>query len=78
MIAWVIQQMIKHSISLAIFRAIVTGTSGNRVFIKRTGQASADAQAYPALASYTTPTTDDEVIVVKVGIGYIVLGKIVR
>ncbi len=61
-----------------VFRATVTGTSGNLVTIRRTGQASADPQSYPALASYSMPAANDEVIVMRVGDGLIVIGKVVR
>lgn len=60
-----------------VFRAVVTGTDGEKVIIQRTGQSAPDPQAYPRLASYETPTEDDEVLVIWVG-GYIVLGAISR
>ena len=61
-----------------MFRATVTGTSGNLVTIQRTGQGSADPQSYAKLTSYSAPAASDEVIVVKVGGGWIVLGKVSR
>ena len=61
-----------------VFRAIVTGTSGNKVLIKRAGQAAADTQAYARLVSYATPAADDEVLVIEVGGGPLVVGKITR
>lgn len=60
-----------------VFRAVVTGTSGELVTIQRTGQAEPDEQSYPRLASYGSPEADDEVVVVWLG-GYIVVGKVVR
>lgn len=60
------------------FRATVTGTSGNLVFIRRTGQLVADVQAYPRLVSYTSPAADDEVIVERLGGGFIVMGEVSR
>lgn len=60
-----------------VFRGIVTGTSGNKVFIKRNPDDPADDQAYARLASYSAPAVDDEVIVLWMG-GYIIIGKILR
>ena len=59
-----------------VFRATVTGTSGNKVNIQRPGHA-VDSQAYAKLASYSGPVNGDEVLVIWAG-GYIVLGKISR
>lgn len=61
-----------------VFRAVVTGTSGELVAIRRTGQVAADPQPYPRLASYASPQEDDEVIVAQVGDGLIVLGLVAR
>jgi len=60
-----------------LFRAIVTGTDGNRVLIRRQGQSSADTQAYAKLESYTTPSVADEVLVIWAG-GFLVIGRIIR
>lgn len=60
-----------------IFRATVTGTSGNLVTIQRPGF-SADSQSYARLNSYSSPTNGDEVLVMWIGGGYLVLGKILR
>ena len=61
-----------------VFRAAVTGTSGNLVTIQRPGQPAADTQSYPRLVSYTSPTAGDEVVVMKLGGGWIILGEIIR
>lgn len=61
-----------------LFRAAVTGTSGNLVTIRRFGQTAADTQSYARLASYSTPTAGDEVLCLKVGSGVIVIGKVLR
>lgn len=61
-----------------VFRATVTGVSGNLVTIQRPGQTAADTQSYPALASYGSPTATDEVLVIRLGDGWVVAGKIVR
>lgn len=64
--------------SQQVFRATVTGTSGNQVYIQRLGQAAADVASYPKLASYTPVTVGDEVEVVSVGGTPVVQGKITR
>jgi hypothetical protein len=61
-----------------VFIAIVTGTSGSLVTVKRLGQSAADTQSYPKLDSYSSPTADDEVEILKVGSGWIVQGKVTR
>lgn len=67
--------MIDAAFRSRTFVATCKGTSGANVLIRRTGQAADDAQAYPKLASYTSPTNGDVVIVQRVGDSYIVLGK---
>lgn len=57
-----------------VFRATVTGTSGNQVTI--TSQRLNGT--FPRLVSYASPTADDEVVVAKLGSGWIVLGEITR
>ena len=61
-----------------VFRAVVTGTSGNLVTIQRTGQAASDPQSYAKLASYSSPQVSDEVVVLRVGSGWIVMGRVLR
>jgi len=63
--------------NLQLFRAVVVANSGDTVQIQRTGQAAPDTQYYPKLDGVTV-ITNDEVLVARVGSGYIVLGKIVR
>lgn len=60
-----------------IWRGVVTGTLGDLVYVRRAEQSVADTQPYPHLDSYT-PTVADEVIVARVGKGYIIIGKVVR
>lgn len=57
-----------------VFRATVTGTSGNLVTI--TSQRVNGS--FPKLASYSSPQANDEVVVAKLGSGWIVLGKVSR
>lgn len=57
-----------------VFRATVTGTSGNLVTI--TSQRLSGT--FPRLSSYSSPATNDEVVVIKLGTGWIVLGKVAR
>ena len=57
-----------------VFRATVTGTSGNQVTItsqRLTG-------TFPRLVSYASPTADDEVLVIKVGPSWLVIGEVTR
>lgn len=61
----------------AFVRGTVTGTSGNRVLVQRQGAAAADPVGYPRLAGYA-PSAGDEVLLVRAGGGYIVLGRLVR
>ena len=61
-----------------MFLATVTDVSGDQVEIQRSDSAAADVQTYSALASYATPTATDEVLVVRVGGGLLVVGKVVR
>lgn len=60
-----------------IFRATVSDISGNTIAIKRPGFLP-DGQYYPALNSYASPTVGDEVLVIKVGRGFVVVGEIIR
>lgn len=60
-----------------VFLATVTGTSGNKVTIIPSVDDVA-AGSYAKLSSYSSPTTNDEVLVLRIGGGYLVLGKVVR
>jgi hypothetical protein len=55
----------------------VTGTSGGLVIVQRQGADGPDPAGYPRLASYS-PGSGDEVLLVRVGAGYVVLGRLVR
>lgn len=57
-----------------VFRATVTGTSGNQVTIT----SSRLNGTFPKIGSYSSPTADDEVVVARLGSGWIVLGEITR
>ena len=73
-----VRDLIRQESAGEVFRAVVTGTSGNLVTIQRTGQASADTQSYPKLASYSSPSVNDEVIALMVGGTPVILGKLSR
>jgi hypothetical protein len=73
-----VRETVESILGEFVFRAIVTGTSGNRVLVRRATQTAADAQAYPRLAAYSSPTVADEVLVIRLGGGFLVVGKIVR
>jgi hypothetical protein len=72
-----IKDLLTDAIKDVIWRGTVTGTVGNLVTVQRPGMTAADPQSYPRLSSYT-PAVSDEVIVLRVGRGYIVCGKVVR
>jgi len=54
----------------------VTSTSGG-VSVQFDGETTASAKKYKRLASYSSPTVSDRVLLVKVGGSYVILGKIV-
>jgi len=54
----------------------VTSTSGG-VFVQFDGETTASQKSYKCLASYSSPTVSDRVLLVKVGGSYVILGKIV-
>ena len=55
---------------------IVTSTSGG-VFVQFDGETTASQKSYKRLASYSSPTVNDRVMMVKIGGSYVILGKIV-
>lgn len=73
-----VSNMVDERIESAIFRAIVTEITPDSVRIKRVGAEVEDAQDYAAVDIYPFPSVDDEVLVLKLGKGYTVLGRIVR
>ena len=75
MAAWILG-LIRWSLSNFMFRGTVTGTSGNQVLVQRF--AGDTIVSCARLASYSAPAADDEVLVVYLAGGYLVLGEIVR
>lgn len=73
-----VSNMIDERIESAIFRAIVTAITPDSVRIKRVGATDEDAQDYAACDIYPFPQVDDEVMVLRAGKGYVVMGRIVR
>lgn len=59
-----------------IQRVVVTGTNAVELYIQRTGQSAPDAVSYPTLDGVSV-IAGDEVILLRVGSGYIVIGKVV-
>ena len=57
-----------------VFRATVTGTSGNQVTITSPRVSG----TFPRLVSYASPTANDEVLVIKVGLSWLVVGEVTR
>lgn len=56
--------------------ATVTSTSGG-VSVQFDGETTPSSKKYKRLASYSSPTVNDRVLLVKVGGAYVILGKIV-
>ena len=59
-----------------VFRAAVTALVGDQVTVSRFNETSTDT--YPKLASYVAPQVGDEVLVVRLGRGFIVMGRVLR
>ena len=57
-----------------LFRAVITSVSGNLVGFKRLSSPK-DQQLWATLQSYT-PVVDDEVVVARLGDGFVVMGEI--
>lgn len=73
-----VSNLIDERIEASIFRAVVTAIQPDSVRIKRTGQVAEDAQNYAACDIYPFPGIGDEVLVLRLGRGYVVVAKIVR
>lgn len=73
-----IADMITKDQDKQIFRATVDDVVGNTVRILRTGATDPDTQYYPSMDSAGTLVAADEVVVLRIGSGYIVLGKVTR
>lgn len=70
-LAELIQRAVEAVVGRMIWRGTVTGTSGNRVTVRREGETT--AASYPRLASYT-PQVGHEVLV----LAGVVVGRVVR
>lgn len=66
----------KRDVELQTQRAVVTGFDGVQVFVRRNGQSAADTASYP-VADGLTLLVGDEVVLQKVGSGWIVQSRIV-
>ena len=56
--------------------ATVTSTSGG-VSVQFDGETTPSTKKYKRLASYSSPTVNDRVLLVKVGGTYVIIGKVV-
>lgn len=54
----------------------VTSTSGG-VSVQFDGETTPSTKKYKRLASYSSPTVNDRVLLIKVGGTYVIIGKIV-
>ncbi len=71
-----VDRRIRRALAEDHFRAVVVEVSGNTVRIQRTGY-SAEPKFYPTGGSYS-PTVTDEVIMLRVGSGYVAIDDITR
>ena len=78
MLAHYVRTMIEAALSRLFTVATVTGTSGNLVTIRRTGEAASDAQSYPKLAAYAAPANGDECLCLNLGASTLIIGKVSR
>lgn len=60
-----------------ITRAVVVANVGNQVELKRMGASDKDPTSWPKLSGVTV-VVGDEVLIVKTGGGFIVIGKVLR
>ena len=56
--------------------ATVTSTSGG-VSVQFDGETTPSTKKYKRLASYSSPTVNDRVLLIKVGGTYVIIGKVV-
>ena len=56
--------------------ATVTSTSGG-ISVQFDGETTPSAKKYKRLASYSSPTVNDRVLLIKVGGTYVIIGKVV-
>lgn len=54
----------------------VTSTSGG-VSVQFDGETTPSTKKYKRLASYSSPTVNDRVLLIKVGGTYVILGKVI-
>lgn len=73
-----VSNLVDDRIQDAIFRATVTAVGADSIEIKRTGQFLPDQQRYAACDLFPFPIVGDEVLVLKVGRGFVTIGRIVR
>lgn len=69
--------LIKVSEAGQIFRATVFATDGNQILIIRPGESTPDETSYPKIAG-TVASPGDEVLVLRIGTAYLVVGAIVH
>ena len=54
----------------------VTSTSGG-IYVQFDGETTPSTKKYKRLASYSSPTVNDRVLLIKVGGTYVIIGKVV-
>lgn len=73
-----VSNMIDERIESSIFRAVVTTIGADYVRIKRVGATVEDGQDYAAVDIFPFPELGDEVLVLRLGKGYTILGRLIR
>ncbi len=69
--------MIAANEASSIFRATVVSLTPSTITVQRTGH-DAETAPYAVIDSFPYPAVDDEVIVQRIGSGFIVIGKVLR
>ncbi len=72
-----VQIMIDRDAEEQLFQATVSSITGSTITIQRTGH-DPETAAYSVIDSFPYPVVGDEVIVARVGRGFIVIGKVLR
>ena len=72
-----VQRMIDRDADEQLFQATVASLTSSTITIQRTGHDPETAR-YAVIDSFPYPAVDDEVIVARVGSGFIIVGKVLR
>lgn len=73
----IIIDQFNRSLRDLVQRAVVESVDANQVYVFRDSQALRDPISYPTIDGLTV-AADDEVLLLRVGSSYVVVGKIIR